>query len=92
MGVFRGISSPTGGIGLQQQVAHGMPHIGLTWLGFNIFLGCVPGAYVLLKFPHNRLCRARTGLFGGISSPTGGIGLLQQVAHGMAHIGLTWLG
>ena len=81
-------SSPTGGTGLPKQVAHGMSGIGLTMIGCNICLGCVPGAYLSQTGfdGHERACLM------AISSPTGGIGLPQKVAHGMPHIWLTWLG
>ena len=80
--------SPTGGTGLLKQDPHGMPDIGLTMIGLNLFLGCVPGAYMSLTGldEHERACLME------ISSPTGGIGLPQQVAHGMRVIGLTMIG
>ena len=82
------ISSPTGGIGLPQKIAHGMPVIGLTMIGCNIVLGCVPGAYVSQTgfMGHKRACLV------AISSPTEGIGLPQQVAQYMPDIGLTMIG
>ena len=62
-----------------------MARVKYFWIAYLVLTWC-------LRVPKTGFDGQRRACSVAISSPTGGIGLLQQVAHGMPHIGLTWLG